>query len=179
MRIQDHVGNLVTGLVKPGKMFKLHNILKQLLKEDEDGYRGLIGQFEDSEDVRNYYLLFWSDGHDLALVLNNETKTNYLVNVDMITNEYYSDDFVGSWEYDYDEDGPTSFRRYHPSGSYESLEDDGILFFTKHLTEDGDLTDDLSEFEENHKEILKITQENERAVIKAFKDFFISYSDRD
>jgi len=179
VKTQVHVGNHVIGLVKPGKMFKLHNILKQLLKEDEDGYRGLIGQFEDSEDVRNYYLLFWSDGHDLALVLNNETKTNYLVNVDMITNEYYSDDFVGSWEYDYDEDGPTSFRRYHPSGSYESLEDDGFLFFTKHLTEDGDLTDDLSEFEENHKEILKITQENERAVINAFKDFFISYSDRD
>ena len=179
MRIQDHVGNLVTGRVKPGNMFKLNNIAKQLLKEDEEGYRGLIGGFEEQEHVNDYTLLFWSNAHDLALVLNRENRSHYLVYVEMITSEYYSDDFIGSREYGWDEDGQTSTLIFHPSGGYQSLEEEGILFFTKHHTEDGDFTDSLTEFKETYKEILKITPENERMVIMAFKDFFISYSDRD
>jgi hypothetical protein len=166
-------------------MLKLHRLAKQIFESSEDSYRGLIGRFDDSQDVDNYDVKFWSswaktlrlDDDDLALVLNTETNTNYLVNVDMITNEYFSTDFVGTTEYGWDEDGRTSTTIYHPDGD-EDLEEEGILYFTKHLTEDGDLTEDVSEFKEGHKEILKITAKNKTSVIKAFKSFFITYSDR-
>lgn len=152
---------------------KLVGLFKKVLEEN-DGYYGFVDTSFDNESTIGYHLRFESDGLAICYTTDeNNNPTYYLVYTEVIPNDYYVDYFEGYEDYDDDGSRYTSF----DSAGHPELEESGIVLYLKHKLQKNDYTENFKSFEEDGDfDIIKITPENEKSLIRAHKKFFFTAS---
>ena len=155
---------------------KLVGLFRKVLSEsddDYDGYYDFVNTDFSGESLSSYFLKF--EYSDCALCYSkneNNEETYYFMYLDNIPMDYYTD-YYESY-IDYDDDGDR-YRSNDRTGN-EELEETGILLYLKHNLNTGEYTENLNRFNDGEFDIIKLTPENERMIIKNNKEFFLKAS---